>query len=54
VPSYRIDSVEAFCRALEELAGIRVSPNTVRQHLKEWCREGVLDGEVCRRLKAKG
>jgi len=53
VPVYRIDSVEAFCRALEELAGIRVSPNTIRQHLREWCREGILDGEVCGRLKAR-
>jgi len=53
VPSYRIDSVEAFCRALEELAGIRVNPNTIRQHLREWCREGVLDGEICRRFRGK-
>ena len=51
MPSYRIDSVEAFCKALEELAGIRVNPNTIRQHLREWCEEGLLNGEVCRRFK---
>jgi hypothetical protein len=51
VPGHRIDSVEAFCRALYELAGIRVNPNTIRQHLREWCREGVLDGEVCGRWR---
>ncbi|MEM0093689.1 MAG: hypothetical protein QW230_03040 [Thermofilum sp.] len=45
-------SVEEFCRELRRV-GIRVAPQTVRGHLREMCRKGVIprDLDVCRRLK---
>ena len=51
MPEHRIDSVESFCKALEELARIKINPNTVRHHLREWCREGVLSGTICERTE---
>ena len=50
MPERRIETIWEFCRALEELGGIRVNPSTVKHHLREWCLEGVLDGPPCEKL----